>query len=89
MVDDGFALTLDDGSQAQRPGHRARAHGATVDPGPRSAGTAGVQLLEGEVEALVGPEGVLDDVRLVDGAVVPFEALVVAARMLAWLREGY
>ena len=46
-------------------------------------GAAGVRLQEGEVEALVGPEGRLDGVRLVDGAVVPFDAVVVAPRMLA------
>lgn len=46
-------------------------------------GAAGVRVVAGEVEALVGPERALQGVRLVDGTLVDLDAVVVAPRMVA------
>ena len=58
----------------------------TAPPSPHDRArleAAGVRLLDGEVEALLGPDGGLEGARLVDGSVVPLDALVVAPRMVA------
>lgn len=68
LSDDVVVLTHTDPPQAE---DRAR------------LSAAGVRLQEGEVVALEGPPDGLEGARLVDGTMVPLDALVIAPRMLA------
>ena len=68
LSDDVVVLTHPDPPQAE---DRAR------------LSAAGVRLQEGEVVALEGPPDGLEGARLVDGTMVPLDALVIAPRMLA------